>query len=30
MRRVLPQIAGLDAVIRAGSKPMMALEEAAF
>lgn len=30
MHRVLPQSAGLDAVIRAGSKPMMALAEAAF
>jgi alkylation response protein AidB-like acyl-CoA dehydrogenase len=30
MRRVLPQSAGLDAVIRAGSKPMMALAETAF
>ncbi len=30
MRRVLPQTAGLDAVVRAGSKPMMALAEAAF
>ena len=30
MRRVLPQTAGLDAVVRAGSKPMMALAETAF
>ncbi len=30
MRRVLPQTTGLDAVIRAGSNPMMALAEAAF
>jgi len=30
MQRVLPQINGLDAVIRAGSKTMMALAEGAF
>ncbi len=30
MRRVLPQVAGLDAVIRAGSNSMMSLAEAAF
>lgn len=30
MCRVLPQNAGLDAIIRAGSRPMMALTEAAF
>ena len=30
MQRVLPQIGGLDAVIRAGSKTMMAMAEGAF
>jgi hypothetical protein len=30
MKRVLPQTVGLDAVIRAGSKTMMTLPEAAF
>ena len=30
MKRVLPQTLGLDAVIRAGSKSMMTLPEAAF
>jgi alkylation response protein AidB-like acyl-CoA dehydrogenase len=30
MKRILPQTAGLEAVIRAGSKTMMALPEAAF
>ena len=30
MQRVLPQISGLDAVIRSGSAPMMALAEGAF
>jgi hypothetical protein len=30
MRRVLPQTIGLDAVIRAGSGPLMAMAEAAF
>jgi len=30
MNRVLPQISGLDAMMRSGSKPMMALAEAAF
>ncbi len=30
MQRVLPQIGGLDAVIRSGSGPMMALAEGAF
>lgn len=30
MKRVLPQIVGLDAVIRAGSNTMMSLPEAAF
>ncbi len=30
MQRVLPQIGGLDAVIRAGSKPLMAMAEGAF
>jgi len=30
MQRVLPQISGLDAVVRSGSKPLMALAEGAF
>ncbi len=30
MQRVLPQIGGLDAVVRSGSKPLMALAEGAF
>jgi butyryl-CoA dehydrogenase len=30
MQRVLPQLHGLDAVVRSGSKPMMALAEGAF
>ena len=30
IQRVLPQIGGLDAVIRAGSKPLMAMAEGAF
>ena len=30
MQRVLPQIASLDAVVRSGSKPLMALGEGAF